>query len=297
MFQRIMAATENPTFCDEKIKIAASLSDKCGATLSVLHVLESTSSMYRNFVRHYKTGEEIVRDADYEEEVRKEIETRCGELLKGREILIRDGFPWEEIVKLERKRNADLIVLGPHQASRKPPEVKRTAGKIGTTTEGVVQRARCPVMLVNGPVSEKKLAFKTVLVAVDYSVSCGLALKLAHRIATECGAKTYAFHMVSPEAERASGKDASERQKELAEFCVNIEKGFDAQYVVAEGERPHLEILRFARDKDIDLIAMGSHTKRNKDGDWVSGSVAQGVGALSDCPVIVVTDPRALRSR
>lgn len=40
---------------------------------------------------------------------------------------------------------------------------------------------------------------------------------------------------------------------------------------------------------------MGSHTKEN-DGKWYVGSAVERVSLRSICPVIVVTDPKALLS-
>ncbi|MCP3895391.1 MAG: universal stress protein [Bacteroides sp.] len=47
--------------------------------------------------------------------------------------------------------------------------------------------------------------------------------------------------------------------------------------------------------KDIDLIVIGSHTKE-KSGKWYAGSAVERVSLRSICPVIVVTDPKALLS-
>nr|MBL0731261.1 universal stress protein [Desulfobacterales bacterium] len=48
------------------------------------------------------------------------------------------------------------------------------------------------------------------------------------------------------------------------------------------------------RDNDIDLIAMGSHTKENGE-KWSVGSAVQQVSVKSVCPVTVVTDPKVLQ--
>ncbi len=284
MFQKILAATEEPTFCDGKVQTAASLA---GGKLFVLHVLESSSSMYRNFVRHFKTGEEIVTSTGYEEEVRKEIEKHCVPYLNDYEIKVTDGFPWEEIVKYERDKHVDLIVLGPHAGGQKPADVRRVVGEIGSTTDGVIHHARCPVMLINGPISEEKLAFKKILAAVDYSESCRHALKFAVKLATKPGSKLHVF-CVHP----LKGETQVHLEK-LTTFYGEIAGDIEADCSVSVGERPHLEILKFAREKDVDLIAMGSHTRRETDGRWFPGSVVEGVGTLSNCPVVVVTDPKA----
>jgi nucleotide-binding universal stress UspA family protein len=54
-----------------------------------------------------------------------------------------------------------------------------------------------------------------------------------------------------------------------------------------------LEILQYARDNNVDLIAMGSHTKDKAD-RWYVGSAVEQVSARSICPVVVVTKPSAL---
>jgi nucleotide-binding universal stress UspA family protein len=59
------------------------------------------------------------------------------------------------------------------------------------------------------------------------------------------------------------------------------------------GALPHLEIEKYAEKQDVDLIVMGSHTK-TKEGKWYVGSVVERVSFRSICPVIVVTDPKAL---
>jgi hypothetical protein len=56
---------------------------------------------------------------------------------------------------------------------------------------------------------------------------------------------------------------------------------------------PHLEILKYAAENNIDLIIMGSHTKE-KPGKWYPGSAVERVSYRVACPVVVVTDPGAL---
>ena len=56
-----------------------------------------------------------------------------------------------------------------------------------------------------------------------------------------------------------------------------------------------MEIEKYAEQNDVDLIVMGSHTKE-KSGKWYVGSAVERVSLRSICPVIVVTDPKALLS-
>jgi nucleotide-binding universal stress UspA family protein len=60
------------------------------------------------------------------------------------------------------------------------------------------------------------------------------------------------------------------------------------------GVLPHFEILKYADEKDVDLIVMGSHTKE-KSGKWYLGSAVEGVSFRANCPVVVITDPKVLK--
>lgn len=297
MFHKILAATQNPTYCDEKVQTAAAIANKSGGKLYILHVLESSSSIYRNYVLHFKSGEEIVTNSAYEREVLEEIKKHCSAYLSADEIKIRAGFPWEEIVKYARGLNVDLIVLGPHEKQTKSSDFRRTTGKIGKTTEGVIHFAHSPIMIVNGPVSQRKMLFKRIMVAVDYSKSCSYALQWACRLAAASDSMLDIFTMrprIPENAHTDAGADLAEQTEKLKVFCQDITGDRETQYHVVAGEQPHLEILKFARDNDMDLIAMGSHTKRKDNGGWDTGSVVENVSARSDCPVVVLTDPKAV---
>jgi len=257
VFQRILAATEEPTFCDTKVQAAALVAGKSNGKLFILHVLESTSSMYRNFVRHFRTCEEIVTNVDYEEEVRKEIEKHCAPFLDNYEIKVTDGFPWEEIAKYDRDQDFDLIVIGPHAESRKPADVRRVIGKIGSTTEGVIHHTHCPIMLVNGPVSGEKLTFKKILTAIDYSESCKHALNFAVKLTSGSDSKLYVFCMLPTAAgdlPRPSDSTIEKEIEKLTTFCKSITGDLEAEYSVGVGERPHLEIFEIRRGQ-----GRGSH--------------------------------------
>ncbi|MGD9304859.1 MAG: universal stress protein, partial [Desulfobacterales bacterium] len=117
MFKKILVATDMLEACDAAVLTALEIARQNNGEFYILHALESASTIYRQFVKHFKTGEEIVSDEAYEEAVKREIEKKCAGALKpyGQyEIKVTAGFPWEEILKWARGKKADLIVLGPH---------------------------------------------------------------------------------------------------------------------------------------------------------------------------------------
>ena len=190
MFKKLLVATDMLEACDAAVLTALEITKQNNGKLQILHVLESSSTIYRNFVKHFRTGEEIVSTDEYEESVKKEIEKKCACALgpNGKyEIMVTDGFPWEVILKSAREKRAELIVLGPHSGKAEEKGVARTSGAIGSTLEGVIMRERCPVMIVNRVMSKERLKFQKVMVSTDFSKSCAYALRFAQKFAQKHG--------------------------------------------------------------------------------------------------------------
>ena len=303
MFRKILVATDMLEACDAAVLTALEIARQNKGEFYILHVLESGSTIYRQFVKDFKTGAEIVSDEAYENTVKKEIEKKCaGALIPyGRyEIKVTSGFAWEEILKWARAKRADLIVLGPHYRKAIENGVARTGGTIGSTIEGVIMRERCPVMVVSRAMSKERLRFKKVMVSTDFSESCAHAFRFAIQFAQNHGSKLFIFHMLpvppSPDYSQADYEaDIHTVKKKLEALSEEIPNGIESEYGVWGGALPHLEIEKYAEENDVDLIVMGSHTKA-KEGKWYVGSAVERVSFRSICPVIVVTDPKALLS-
>jgi nucleotide-binding universal stress UspA family protein len=302
MFKNVLAATDLLEIYDTAVLAASEIAQQNDAKLNILHVLESAySGKYRHFVKHFETGEEIVSGAEYEAAVKERLDKTCSEALKpfnNYQIKVTAGFPWEQTLKWARKIGADLIVLGPHSKRAEAKGVVRTSGTIGSTVEGVIMHERCPVMIVNRPILKDPIAFDNIMVCIDFSASCKYALQFAVKVAQKHASKLLVFHMlVVPSSFRyPQGElelEVHGLESELKTLCKKIPKGIAYEYKVWQGTLPHLGILQYARDKDVDIIAMGSHTTE-KGEKWYVGSAVEQVSSRSTCPVAVVTDPKVL---
>ncbi|MGD2029037.1 MAG: universal stress protein [Desulfobacterales bacterium] len=301
MFTNVLAAIDRVTVCDAQVMVAARIAEQNQAKLHIIHVLESSSKDNRRLIKHFKTGEEMVTGEAYEKEVTEEINNVYAEVLKpcgSYEIRITPGFPWEEILRWSRQIRTDLIVLGPHSTRAEEKEVVRVVGKIGSTVEGVIMHENCPVMIVNPSIQKEKVAFKRILVGIDFSKSCECALCLAVELSRKYDSTLFPFNMIPippipkyAKADYEADRDAA--MQRLQEFCREFLKNTEHEYGVRGGALPHLEILKYAEKKDAHLIIMGSHTKE-KAGKWYAGSVVERVSFRTKCAVIVVTDPEVL---
>lgn len=301
MYKKLLVATDDLTACDAPVVVAAQLAAQYKARLLVLHALESPYSAHtRHIVKHFKTGEEILGSTEYVDVVKQELTKACAEALQPHgdyEVKVTPGVPWEEILRWARSQKADLVILGPHSKRAEEKGVVRVRGAIGSTAEGVIMHERYPVMIVNRVVPADKLQFRKIMVCVDFSKASESALQFAALTAKEHNSKLVVFHMVPVPGSRTYPQEELERdivrlKEKLRKFAGDILKEVEHEWVVWEGTSPRVEILKSARERDIELIVMGSHEKEKED-RWYVGSAVEQVSSRSICPVVVVTKPRA----
>lgn len=91
--------------------------------------------------------------------------------------------------------------------------------------------------------------------------------------------------------------DIREVRQKLEELSIEISETIEVEIETWGGVYPDIEILKYARQNDVDLIAMGSHTKlagKTGGSKWYVGGAVQRVSSKPICPTIVITDPKVL---
>jgi len=147
------------------------------------------------------------------------------------------------------------------------------------------------------------IALKNVLVPTDFSETSDSALRYGKALASAFGATLHVVHVVEepygqPWAVEAYGfslaalqdewiKDAQAR---LAASVTDEEKKTLKTTTTTVLGHPVMEVLRYAKDNNIDLIVMGTHG-RGPLGHVVLGSVAERVVRKAPCPVLTVRTP------
>lgn len=128
---------------------AVMLADAFEATVILLHVLEPASfgldqlaiptELEEQLQFHLRTGRDRLLEIN-----RKRMGQR-----PRTETLVRIGRAWSEIPDTARALAVDLIVLGAHG------ETSLKHSLLGSTAEGVVRHANCPVLTVTGSAADK----------------------------------------------------------------------------------------------------------------------------------------------
>ncbi len=146
------------------------------------------------------------------------------------------------------------------------------------------------------------MEIKSILFPTDFSEGSSQALKYAVDMTKKYGAKLYVLHVIYDIA-KASGwyvphtsvdkmyKEIQEgAKKELERFGVEeLSAMKDIERSVVVGT-PHEEILKFAGEKKIDIIVMGTHGRKGVD-RILFGSTAAQVVRYAQCPVLSVRMP------
>jgi nucleotide-binding universal stress UspA family protein len=154
------------------------------------------------------------------------------------------------------------------------------------------------------------IALKRILVATDFSDTSENAVKYGVALARAFGARLHLLHV----AGRQDLQVLVERQRVIDQFLrepgepharQNAARALlgevltpqDAEAVHAEyvlraagAGGPYLEIVRYASERDIDLIIVGTHG-RGVIAHMLMGSVAERVVRTAPCPVLTVRHP------
>lgn len=300
MFKKILFATTASPTCDNAASVAFDLEVKWDAKLFILHVLGYPSRGYSPFVTDSRTGETKHADPDYLECVKKEMENTYAEFLRDSEeseMITTVGVPSREILRTARDKDVDLIVMGAH-TRKEDVGASRYRAVVGSTMQKVAKSARCPVVIISRPCTTCWKLFSNIVFSTDFSKAADSAFMFASKLAKEVGARLHIFHAVDLSSSSTPSKNQEDIEKKISAARERIEtqyisklKTFD-NYTVAVWEgTPYVEILKFARDKSADLIAMAHHTREIDPELALLGSTVEQVVLRSACPVASVNHP------
>lgn len=141
--------------------------------------------------------------------------------------------------------------------------------------------------------------YDRVLVPTDGSETVETTLEHGLRIARDNDATVHALYVIDARVVRSADGDAREDlERTLESEGREAVDAVEAQALEADLEvvseirygTPHKEILDYAEEAEIDLIAIGSHGKSPREKLLTMGSVSERVVDNSPVPVLVVRD-------
>jgi nucleotide-binding universal stress UspA family protein len=137
--------------------------------------------------------------------------------------------------------------------------------------------------------------FEKILIATDGSEKNRAAVEEALQIGRVCGSTVFAAYVMDLSAFESASADVVirdswvviQREAEAALARVGtLAEGVHLETVTLEG-KPAAEIVRFAAEKEIDLIVIGTQGKRGLE-RLLLGSVAEQIIRSAPCKILVV---------
>jgi nucleotide-binding universal stress UspA family protein len=162
-----------------------------------------------------------------------------------------------------------------------------------------------PTAIFGDSLKEATMAeIKKILLATDFSENSKWALTYALSFAKKYDAKLYILHVIqqptyplgmyaeiSFDAMDKFNRNISEAtEKEMKNLCETELGGLKNYESMIVSGTPFLEILRTAKEKEVDLIIVGTHGRTGLD-HVLFGSTAEKVVRKAPCPVLSVRLP------
>lgn len=274
--RNILFATDFSESSMKALPYVSAIARRFGAPVYACHVIVPNS-----LVAAAPQAAPSLYEAEYNAAT-KELESLAGSpSLKGTntQTLLSSGLLGDALLEEIANNKIDLVVAGTHG---------RTGFRrffLGSGVETICRVATCPVLTVGPESVGAEKDFRRILVPTDLSEESLRSLPIVSKLAGE-GATVTVLHVL-PE-ETASNPDSKNLAEPLRADMVHLFKRqlepLRSEFVIEAGDTAET-ILRVAREKNADLIAMGIR------GAFLPGfqprmSVAYRVMATAHCPVV-----------
>lgn len=289
--KRILLATDLSARCDRALDRAASLAALWGAELAVVYAVETADDAMlaeTDAIPSWRRADDVHRMA--ERRVLADLREAAPNVM----VVVERGDPAEIILRTAEERACDLIVTGVAR--------DEALGRLvlGGTVDRLLRRSPVPVLVVR---KRGLRPYNHVVVATDFSEASRHTLETTARLFPK--AVHGLFHAYdAPMAGLVAETDADRRQ--LREMAVEESRAFLASSDLSalEGEHPEMLLEQgapdrllydYAREKDVDLVVLGTHG-RSALYDVLIGSVAKRLVATLPCDTLLIRVPQAVKA-
>jgi nucleotide-binding universal stress UspA family protein len=288
--ERILCPMDFSEFSAKSYEYAHSLAQHYGAKLFLEHVVQPLTMAYP----YYPFPDSFNQVYG---NLKEDAEKHMTEVVKAHrwngihpDLAVQEGFPTDTILAFAEANNVSLIVMGTHG--------RRGVDRLtmGSVTERVLRKARCPVLVVRKPAHDfvkpadqkEQVQLKKILFCTDFSEHSDRALQYALSLAMEYNAELKMLHVIE------HIPATLDIQSETSRLCRQLERLIpeDAKnWCKVKSEvrvgKPFHEVVQVATEEQSDLVIMGVRG-RNAVDLALFGSTTHRVIQLGPCPVLAV---------
>lgn len=284
--QKILLATDLSARCDRALDRAVLLAQRWAAQLVVVHVLEDAiPSDMDDRLPSWR------RPPDPTSIATRQLLADLGTVAVKTSVLIEQGRPAEVIARVAETEGCGLIVVGIAR------DELLGRFRLGQTVDRLLRASRIPLLVVR---NRPRKQYDHIVVATDFSDSSRHALDAAAQFFK--GQKLHLFHAYEAPMEGTATNVVQYRQdhrRMALEELDNFLKGADVRHsgigspeVFVELGDPDELLYAYARERDADLVVLGTHGRSGLMGVLL-GSVAKRIMNRLPCDALVVREPRA----
>jgi len=277
MARRILVPLDGSDYSKVATKVAIVMAKKSDGIIIGLGVVDTEeidetaigagigASYYAEHLKTFKKNKAIGKIKTFLDE----FEDECKSAKVDFEKYSKSGDPVEEIISMGK--TSDLIITGLRTFFH-----FETTPEPGDTLKELLESGVCPVLAV--PKKEFKNN-KKVLIAYDNTISSSKAMKMFQR-----------FYKTNPYAKKVYLLNVNDDLDEADEILEGAKKYFKSHNIRVELEKragkPGKEILKFAKDKGVNLIVMGAYGESGLS-KLFFGHASRGVIEEGSIPVFV----------
>lgn len=279
--KRILIPTDFSNEAQNATELARNLASKFSAQLVFLHSIEVTSSESINASGAPSNFDSFTDSMLVHESIKRANEEMKGLLetstLQGLEVsqVIKIGSPFSHIYEAIEEDDVDFIVMGTKGASGLSEVL------IGSNTEKVVRRAKCPVLTVKESVDES--VFSSIVYATNMGEHEEEVIKTLKELQQAYDSKIYMVWVNTPNNFKADRITKALMRKFAEEHSL---EGYEVHVfndVIEEDGIRH-----FADEVNAGMIVMGtsSHTGLSR---IIRGSIAEDMVNHAKRPVLTIS--------
>ena len=201
-----------------------------------------------------------------------------------------DGNASDKILSFAETKEVDLIVMGTHGLRGVDLLM------LGSVTERVLRKARCPVLVVRKPVHDfvspgekaDPINIKKIVLCMDFSHHAQGALNHAFSIAKQYNAELTLLHVLEhPPGSTDIQSTTAKATEQLSEsVSPRAPKPSHVKFLVRIG-KSYQQIIEVALEAQTDLVIMGVRGRSSLN-SALFGSTTYRVIQLGPCPVLAV---------
>ncbi len=288
--ERILCPVDFSEFSAKAFEYAYSLTRHYGSKLYLEHVIQPLTSAYPYYAFPDSVNQVFWNLTTEAEKLLRELARKHLQNGVQPNFIVHNGLPVESILSFAQEKAVDLIVMGTHGRQG----LDRLT--MGSVTEKILRKARCPVLAVRKPahdfVSAEKgadpIQLGKILFCTDFSEHSLRALGYAISLAMEFNAELTMLHVLedatAPEDFQSATATAIHQLEKLTP--PGVHDWCKVKTTVRLG-KAYQEIIQLALEARTDLIILGVRGRNALD-LALFGSTTHRVIQLGSCPVLAV---------